>query len=84
MPPYFEESLVLYGAQHRELTENSSGLFVNGRRISDATAEKYRRFAALVDRTAGHFDRAVPDILREMPDSYFSYYVSQQSGIKHE
>lgn len=84
MPPYFEESLVLYGAQHRELTENSSGLFVNGRRISDATAEKYRRFAALVGRTAGHFDRAVPDILREMPDSYFSYYVSQQSGKKHE
>jgi hypothetical protein len=85
MPPYFEEALVLYGAQHHgELTENPSGLFVHGRRISDSTAEKYHRFLALISQTGGHFDRAVPDIAREMPDSYFSYYVSQQSGKKHE
>ncbi|MGA2852625.1 MAG: DUF6057 family protein [Verrucomicrobiota bacterium] len=84
MPPYFEEALVLYGVQHPgELAENPSGLFVRGRRISNTTTEKYHRFLTLMGQTGGSFERAVPEVVREMPDSYFSYYV-RQSETRHD
>lgn len=49
VPPLYEEAAMIYGAKHpEEVKATNSGIFFRGRKISEPTMNKLRRFHAIV------------------------------------
>ncbi len=84
LPPHYEEAALIYGADHPgDLVSNADGVSFRGRRISDSTLSKYRRLQAIMNGAGGSIERAGPALARELPGSYFTYYLTR-SGKRHE
>jgi hypothetical protein len=75
VPPLYEEAALIYGSQHREdIKVTKSGVFFRGRRISEPTMNKFRRFQAIVIPCGGPNEKAKSAMARELGDSYFYYF----------
>jgi hypothetical protein len=84
MPPCsYEEAALIYAVSHPgDLTVNASGVFFRNRKMSDATADKFMRLRAIMNQAGGSIERAAPVIARELPGTYFSYFLTQR-GNRH-
>jgi hypothetical protein len=75
VPPLYEEAVLIYGIQHPEdFKVTGSGVFFRGRRISESTMDKCRRFQAIVIPYGGPNEKAKSAVARELGDSYFYSY----------
>jgi hypothetical protein len=76
IPPLYEEAALIYGTQHpKDLKATKAGVFVRGRRISEPTMTKFRRFQAIVSSLGGSNEKAKAAVARELGDSYLCYYL---------
>ncbi len=81
VPPLYEEAALIYGTQHpKDIKVTNSGVFVRGRRISEPTMSKFRRFRAIVLSCGGLNEKAKSAVARELGDSYLCYYLFYTSG----
>ncbi len=75
IPPLCEEAALIYGSQHRDdLKVTNSGVFFRGRKISEPTMNKFRRFQAIVTACGGPNEKAKSTVASELGDSYFYYF----------
>ena len=75
LPPLYEEALLIHGIkQPNELVATGGGVFYRGRRISEPTVDKFRRFRQIMRRYGGPNEEAEPVVAGELGDSYFFYY----------
>jgi hypothetical protein len=81
LPPCYEEAALIYGTSHpTELVVNSSGVYFRNRRISDATAAKFKQLRSIVNQSGGSIPKALPAISRELQGSYFAYFLTQRGS----
>ncbi len=74
VPPLYEEAALIYGTRHpKDIQVTKSGVFFRGRRISEPTMNKFRRFQAIVTACGGPNEKAESAVARELGDSYFYY-----------
>jgi hypothetical protein len=74
VPPLYEEAALIYGSQHPgDVKVTKSAVFFRGRRISEPTMAKFRRFQAIVMPCGGPNEKAKSALARELGDSYFYY-----------
>ena len=82
IPPIYEEAALIYSINHPvEFKTNGSEVSFRGRRISEASLTRYRRFKEIVAPYGGPNESAKSAVARELGDSYFFYY---SYGIKDQ
>jgi hypothetical protein len=75
IPSHYEEAALIYSIKHPVgLKTSGSEVSFRGRRISEASLNRYRRFQAIVVPYGGPNESAKSAVARELGDSYFYYY----------
>ena len=75
VPPHYEEAALIYATKHPEdVKVTNSGIIFRGRKISEQTTNKFRRFQAIVIPCGGSNEKAKSAVARELGDSYFYYF----------
>ena len=75
LPPLYEEALLIHGIeQPDELVTTGDGVFYRGRRISQPTVDKFRRFRQIMRHYGGPTEQAEAVVAGEFGSSYYYYY----------
>jgi hypothetical protein len=78
IPPLYEEAAIIclieHSDHHENVVKSGSEILFRGRRISEATASKFRRFQAILQAYGGINDESQSAVARELGGSYFYYY----------
>ena len=81
IPPLYEEAVVTYGMEHPgEVKITPSGIYFHNRRISDQTAKKYHQLEQIANRCGGFNQETKTAVAKELPGSYFQFYISREIG----
>ncbi len=75
IPPLYEEAAVINGLRYpKEMTANADGVFCRGRRISDATMERFRKMLAYLGPDGKPNEEKRSLAAYQLGQTYFFYY----------